>query len=61
MRRKFIIVVAFYVAFFGAWSLGGEIVDCWRGVWDVWFPVRLLASAIFAAVMVWRLKKGGDW
>ena len=39
-----------FLVLFGGWSLGGDIVDCWRGHCAPWFYVRLAASLVAAVL-----------
>lgn len=54
-------LIGFFVLF-GGWSLGGDLVDCWRGRCAPWFVLRLLASGCFAGAWIFywlRNEKNG--
>jgi len=57
MRHKLLLAMIAFMAMFGAWSIGGDIVDCWRDQCSPWFLIRLLVSAVMAAGVAYAMRK----
>jgi hypothetical protein len=41
-----------FFMFFGAWSLGGDIIDLWHGLSSIWLSWKIILSIVITVIVI---------